>query len=485
MKSILKGVGTIIGIGGGAVAINYHFATPLKNLEKERERDSRLGGRTPSPLPFPSDLETRWPVHLVNSLGDTYARITGKSLFPLMNKWTVDVLHQLKGLLNEQEYSRFEKTIEKCAKLNEIESGGPPMEMFLNKMMIQEQINARLHLEKSFLREDHQQILKEEKLKPHIMITGQPRTGSTFLHHLLAVDPNCRYLTEWEQSQPLPFPTKETYATDERAEQFKKRQKAMDFFVANLVKNIRGYHDHDGSGIEEEFFLLGQAMLLPMPLSLHNVPRDYFTWWTSQPRFDEYNYLKKFLVLSQHYNPPNSHFVLKAPIHSAYFEELMTVFDQGAIVVIHRDPLQTIPSLSKLAMYIIACSSRDVKTDVWVCKEEHGENMMGLVKPMIDKMAAVRRAKPEFNNRILDIEYEDLVKDPMKVVKSIYDHAGLTLSPEAEQGMLAHLKRDREDREREKKGSKFSPYTLSMFGLDEEKVKTTFAEYRKERGYPN
>ena len=283
--------------------------------------------------------------------------------------------------------------------------------------------------------------------------------------------------------RPIPYPNKENYTTDSRAEQFRNRQKKLDFFVSNIVKYFRSYHDHDGSGIEEEYFLLGHTMLFPLPICLNNVPYSFFLSWLQEPRFDEYKYMKKFLLMNQHYHPPKNHWVLKTPLHGLYFTELMEVFDDAAVIVTHRDPMSTVPSLSKLAMFIAASLSRDLKTDVWFCKEEHGTNIIKLIKPMVDVMSLSRKKNPQFEERILDIEYSDLIRDPMEVVREIYRFAKVPLSPESEKIMVDYLEKDKEDRQKGKKGSKYNPYTLGEFGLSEEMIDEAFYDYRRDRGY--
>ena len=49
---------------------------------------------------------------------------------------------------------------------------------------------------------------------------------------------------------------------------------------------------------------------------------------------------------------------------------------------------------------------------------------------------------------------------------------------------MEHLEKDKKERAENKKGSKFNPYSLQEFCLEGEKIKEVFAEYRKERGYP-
>ncbi len=53
----------------------------------------------------------------------------------------------------------------------------------------------------------HPDILEQE-LKPPIVITGLQRTGTTFLHRLLAADPAAYSLLSWEALNPAPLARK-------------------------------------------------------------------------------------------------------------------------------------------------------------------------------------------------------------------------------------------------------------------------------------
>jgi hypothetical protein len=73
----------------------------------------------------------------------------------------------------------------------------------------------RLKMERD--RQQHPDIAAEQIRQP-LFITGLPRTGSTFLHGLLAQDPaNCVPL-HWEIRDPSPPPERATHETDPRIE---------------------------------------------------------------------------------------------------------------------------------------------------------------------------------------------------------------------------------------------------------------------------
>ena len=63
-------------------------------------------------------------------------------------------------------------------------------------------------------------------------------------------------------------------------------------------------------------------------------------------------------------------------------------------------------------------------------------------------------------------------------MRAIYRHFGLTLTPQTESRMQAWI-----DAHPQKTGGK--RYSPEDYGLTEEGLRRTFAEYRKRRGYAN
>ena len=63
----------------------------------------------------------------------------------------------------------------------------------------------------------HPDILEVPIVKP-LYVLGFPRTGTTFLHNLLACDPNARSISLWEGLYPSPPPDRNTRDCDPRIE---------------------------------------------------------------------------------------------------------------------------------------------------------------------------------------------------------------------------------------------------------------------------
>jgi len=79
-------------------------------------------------------------------------------------------------------------------------------------------------------------------------------------------------------------------------------------------------------------------------------------------------------------------------------------------------------------------------------------------------------APPE---RLFDVRYRDLVKDPMGAVRTIYDRFGMSLTSSTETRMQQYLTETPKD----KHGA--HEYSLAQFGLDPEEERARYRAYRE------
>jgi hypothetical protein len=89
--------------------------------------------------------------------------------------------------------------------------------------------------------------------------------------------------------------------------------------------------------------------------------------------------------------------------------------------------------------------------------------------------AIVARAKVG-PGRVLDVQYEDLVREPLRELRRVHDFAGLEWSPAAEE----RAKRWMAENPQHKYGT--HRYSLADFGLDEEELAARFKPYRERFG---
>jgi hypothetical protein len=173
-----------------------------------------------------------------------------------------------------------------------------------------------------------------------VFVLGLPRTGTTFLHRLLSLDPAVRAPLLWELLAPVP-----KVRGDSNAETFKedcaKRAKAM----RNLIKQRQSMGDHALQHIHEidadlpEECIMGLTDELPIHLScLYSAYLNYelFLSQNSGKRaVAAYSHYKKLLQLLSYQigeatNPRR--WVLKCPIHLFYIKEIAEVFPDAKIV---------------------------------------------------------------------------------------------------------------------------------------------------------
>jgi hypothetical protein len=309
----------------------------------------------------------------------------------------------------------------------------------------------------------HPEILELE-LAPPIVVTGLQRTGTTLLHRLLAADSGTRAIASWEAVNPAPFPENgrrngrdPRFAIAARSEQAL-RYLAPDFFAIHPV---------EADAPEEDSILLDFSFLSPVAEATLRVP-SYSRWLDAQDLRPAYSYLVRLLKLLAWQRGPRR-LVLKTPAHLPYLDLLLAAMPGARIVHTHRDPSATLPSYCSMIAH-----GRGIFSDA-IDPVAIGEELLGKQSRMLLRALELRRASPALEAQILDLDYRELVADPLAALQQIYTFAGIPFSERtraAIEGALARNRKDRFGRHR---------YALADFGLDERRVAEAFAPYLEDR----
>ena len=134
------------------------------------------------------------------------------------------------------------------------------------------------------------------------------------------------------------------------------------------------------------------------------------------------------------------------------------------IVQTHRDPVETTPSIASLYASTWRTTSEEVDPLVV------GDQCLELWSWGISKCLSDRDAG--FDDRFIDVLYEDARKDAMRQIEFIYDRLERPLTDAAREAM----KRWGDDNRRDKRAP--HTYTLEEFGYTREGVCEAFADYR-------
>src|SRR4029077_4603209 len=79
-----------------------------------------------------------------------------------------------------------------------------PLGRFLMRVHLKNLLETRLQLSQAW--STQRAALDASPIQRPVLITGMPRSGSTFLHELLAEDPDHRAPRVWEVMSPVPAP---------------------------------------------------------------------------------------------------------------------------------------------------------------------------------------------------------------------------------------------------------------------------------------
>src|SRR6266702_7128306 len=307
-----------------------------------------------------------------------------------------------------------------------------------------------------FMHRDRQlypDVARQEIREP-LFIVGLPRSGTTLLHTLLAADPEHRAPLTWEVMTPSP-PTREN--------EKRRIQRAMQSCnCLNWLAPTFRYVHAVGAELPQECVGLMTPTFLSDQFDTMYYVSSYRAWFFQQDLRPVYEYHRRFL---QHLNfrRPAHRWILRAPTHMFAVPALLSVYPDALFVQTHRTPVDAMASVSSLVTIIRSAFSDNVDAFA-ACREaiHYWSETMGKFLRERDRLAG---------DRIYDLEYDAICRDPMAAVRQIYEHFGWSLSPEAERRMRAsvagHAQRQ----------SGNHRYDLSEFGSSPEEVFSAFAPY--------
>jgi hypothetical protein len=156
--------------------------------------------------------------------------------------------------------------------------------------------------------------------------------------------------------------------------------------------------------------------------------------------------------------------ILKSSAHLASLEALCQQFPEALIIMSHRDPLQTVPSVCSLMtmLHALECDRVD--------KVEVGRFTAKRWAWNLSRFTQSRARLP--SDRFHDVRYRQLVQEPVEEVGRVFARLGEKLTSEAAASINQRLESNRRDKR------PAHQYSLGEFGLSEAELLRDFAEYR-------
>ena len=289
-----------------------------------------------------------------------------------------------------------------------------------------------------------------------LFIVGLPRTGTTLLHALLGADPRNRAPLTWEVMYP-PAPD----STDV-TQRIARAQKNLDW-LDRLAPAFKAIHLTGAELPQECLPIMSHAFMSDEFETLFDV-RSYQEWLEKTDMRPAYACHKEFLQHLQ-VRLPARRWVLKAPAHMLTIHTLFETYPDARIVQTHREPLDVIASTTSLMLVL-----RNVFSD-HTNPALLGRENFRFWGDMLDYFVEARDKYPA--GRFFDLDYREIVQDPIGAVRRLYAHFGDELTPAAEANMRDFLAKNPKD----KHGAHH--YTLAQFGIDAAVEGPRFDRYRE------
>lgn len=268
-------------------------------------------------------------------------------------------------------------------------------------------------------------LLKKHKLPDDpIIIIGHWRTGSTFLHQLLALDPNLVTANVFQGSIPDSFLTS---------------RKSYEPIMGRALKGTRPMDQVKLSmdePLEDEYALFRLCSYSPLEKLVFPKDKTYFLKYDSgflpkgkklEAWENAVTYFYKKLTINN-----NRTILIKNPFHSFRMEILNQIFPNARYIHITRHPHKVVPSTVR--MWDIVGTQNAMNTR-W--KKPSLNEVSELLNEMLLKIDRDLKKLPA--EKYYEIKFEDLEKNPVQNIKTIYQHLGVQFSEEFEEQLNQFL----------------------------------------------
>jgi hypothetical protein len=311
------------------------------------------------------------------------------------------------------------------------------------------------------------------RIQAPVFITGVPRSGTTFLHRVLATDSQFTTFSTWECLFAPSVSQKIIIIAIARLDAALGGvlKRLVDYMTASATKGLKDIHTTRLDAPEEDYFVF-------MPLLLCFIlvvafPGAGFIW--RMGFFDkEISAAKKQRLMRYYRACLQKHLFVygegktllsKNASFASLLQALAGEFPDARFIYCLRDPKETLPSqLSSLREAMIACGN---DPDSTFFKEKMADLLSFYYQNLLHAMS-----QPKAGTLHSVLKMHALRTDLEATIKSIYQQLALTVSPAFESCLQKEAKHSSRFR------SKHS-YSARQFGFDEQSIKQRFAHVYK------
>ncbi|HUA90822.1 MAG TPA: sulfotransferase [Steroidobacteraceae bacterium] len=296
-----------------------------------------------------------------------------------------------------------------------------------------------------------------ERIQAPFVVVGMFRAGTTLMSYLLEKDERHRPLLRWEVNDSVPPPTREGLTGDPRIATTRATMAMLD----HINPRIKVVQNEEPDGPTECIAVLNQDFKSLVWEAMANLP-SYGQWLHGTDHASAYRYHRTVLQILQS-GGARGRWSLKSPHHALHLDALTGVYPDARLVLMHRDPRVLCASVCSL---ISTISSTFSDADHRAYIAEHWTQMLERSVAAVERF---RSAHPEV--RIVDVQYAELLGDPLATMRRVYRAFGDELDGQALEAMTEHVSSHPQGR--------FGrhAYRLEEFGLDAGAIAERFKGY--------
>jgi hypothetical protein len=309
--------------------------------------------------------------------------------------------------------------------------------------------------------------IASEAIEAPLFVVGPPRTGTTILLELLALDPSLRAPLAWEALHPLPVSTDRAVDRERRRELSECEQE----FWSDVHPEFMTMHELASDLPCECVHFLAYDFAGPHWSMLYDTP-TFMGWQLEhiEPLLARvYRLHRRMLQTFQHATEPadaqRRRWLLKSPGHLQTLAQVFAEYPDAKVIHTHRDPRRFIASL--VSLLAVLRFTRSDRVDVATL----GPLMELTYQMFLEQVIDQRENGTIPNDRIVDSHFLDLMADPVASLRRLYDELELTWPANHDRTVRDYLAA----KPKGKHGAHH--YTFAEVGLDEESVRATFARY--------